>query len=279
MCIATTTDDAYLPGTLVLLSSFLRCNPLFRGDIVLIHDGLSEEGKARLEHFPNLRFHTIASAFKARLAPLSADPHLRRALPRFYSLEAFNLPGYDRILALDSDILCQGSVAELVEMDAALACCPDQSYFWKMSRDLQTYEPHPLTHAEGMGASRITFNAGMMMFSPRRLSPSTYSDLVDEVNSIKWSEIRTGHTDSVVLNRYFRDAWELAPEKFNYLISKGMGWYSRSRCSIDEAVFVHFLGRPKPWEVQRFGSVDALHPEQLKAFERWHSASKGDALY
>jgi lipopolysaccharide biosynthesis glycosyltransferase len=120
MCIATITDDGYLPGTLVLLSSFLRCNPLFRGDIVVIHDGLSEEGKARLEHFPNLRFHTIASAFKARLAPLSADPHLSRALPRFYSLEAFNLPGYDRILALDSDILCQGSVAELVEMDAAL---------------------------------------------------------------------------------------------------------------------------------------------------------------
>ena len=40
LCLATVTTEAFVPGTLVMLHSFLKVNPWFEGDLVIIHDGL-----------------------------------------------------------------------------------------------------------------------------------------------------------------------------------------------------------------------------------------------
>ena len=43
VCLATATTERFVPGTLVLIGSFLRRHPGFAGDIVVVHDsGLPE---------------------------------------------------------------------------------------------------------------------------------------------------------------------------------------------------------------------------------------------
>ena len=58
-CIATVTDANFLVGAEILFYSFLRNNPWFEGDIVVIHDGLTAGDKARLDPFPNVHFHEV----------------------------------------------------------------------------------------------------------------------------------------------------------------------------------------------------------------------------
>ena len=43
VCLATATTERFMPGTLVLIGSFLRRHPGFAGDVVVVHDdGLPE---------------------------------------------------------------------------------------------------------------------------------------------------------------------------------------------------------------------------------------------
>lgn len=271
-CVATVTDDAYLPGTLVLLSSFLRHNAWFHGHLVVIHDGLTEDSREQLARFPNLRFHPVGPALETRLAALAALPKVGRKLPHLFSLEAFNLPGYDWILALDSDILCLGNLEPLIEMDAPLVCCPDQSYFWEQVRDRRTYVPMARPAAVAADIRSITFNVGVMKIAPRRLSPSVFADLVNQVSPGTWADVRTGHTDSVLLNQHFRGAWTQAPDTFNYLISGGMALYTRGRAPLRDAVLLHFLGKPKPWQPEAAAAAHTMDPERRAAFALWDAA-------
>jgi lipopolysaccharide biosynthesis glycosyltransferase len=245
-CVATVTDAEFLPGTCVLLSSFLRHNPWFEGDIVVIQRSLPDDVRRALAGFPRVRWHDVGAPLLERVATVTAAyPALARKAPILYSLEAFNLPDYDRVLKLDSDILCMRSAAGIMETDDALLACPDQPHFRHQMRDRITYVPHRSLNADTAGFA--TFNAGMLLLSPGRLGPGVYDQLVDEVHPQTWSAVRTGHTDSIVLNRRFEHTWTPCPERYNYFISKDTVQYTRSRASLDDAVFAHFIGRQKPW--------------------------------
>jgi hypothetical protein len=245
------TDAEFLPGTCVLLSSFLRHNPWFDGDIVVIQRSLPDDARRTLAGFPRVRWHDVGTPLLERVATVTAAyPALARKAPIFYSLEAFNLPDYDRVLKLDSDILCMGSAAALMETDDVLLACPDQPHFRHQTRDRVTYVPTASPEAADnvpFAVRFATFNAGMLLLSPGRLGPGVYAGLLDEVHTDTWSAVRTGHTDSIVLNRRFERTWTHCPERYNYFISKDTVQYTRSRASLDDAVFVHFIGRHKPW--------------------------------
>jgi lipopolysaccharide biosynthesis glycosyltransferase len=268
-CLATVGDDAYLPGTVVLLSSFLRHNDWFDGDIVVIHgDGLTDAGRSRLVGFPNLRLHRVGGTLEARLASLAAEPRIGQKLTHLYSLEAFNLPDYDWILSLDSDIVCRGSVQDLIAIDAPLVCCPDQSFFWERRRNRRTYAP-----VRPGGAPDVipaAFNVGVMRIAPARLRACVYDDLLGQLHPATWADVQTGHSDSVLLNQYFEHAWTQAPEIFNYLVSAGAARYTRPRAALEDAVLVHYLGRPKPWEPA--AATEPMQPERRAAFSLWQAA-------
>lgn len=240
------TDAEFLPGTCVLLSSFLRHNPWFDGDIVVIQRGLPDDGRRMLARLPNVRWHDVGTPLLERVAVVTAAyPALMHKAPIFYSLEAFNLPDYERVFKLDSDILCMNSAADLLETGDMLLACPDQTHFRHQTRDRITYKPHASTTAE---AERFaTFNAGMLVLSPGKLGRGVYQLLLDELKPETWTAVRTGHTDSIVLNQRFEHVWTRCQERYNYFMSKHTVHYTRSRTSLRDAVFVHFVGGDKPW--------------------------------
>jgi lipopolysaccharide biosynthesis glycosyltransferase len=159
-----------------------------------------------------------------------------------------------------------------MEMEGSLLCCPDKSYLRDEVRDYKTYAPMVGVAGTSEKVLRATFNVGVMLISPGRLGPSTYADLVECVQPASWSEVSTGHTDSVLLNRRFRDTWTQVSERFNYLISKDRGSYTRASVGIDDAVLLHYLGRPKPWEPVAPDVFDTMDPERKTAFQLWRAA-------
>lgn len=274
-CIATVTDEAFLPGTIVLLSSFLRHNQWFTGDVVIIHDGLPAAARARLDRFPNVRFHAVGSPLKARLAALAAArPKLAMKLPNLSSLEAFSLPGYEWVLKLDSDVLCTGSAAGLIDIDGVLLGTPDQAYFRDQVRHRQTYVPQHKSLGAPDKVYAKTFNVGVFLFRPGQLGPHVYADLTDRIHPDTWSLVRTGHSDSVVLNERFRGDWTPLPEEYNYVISRDAARYTRPRIALSEAVFLHYVGRPKPWDAAARSAAPALDAERRLAFDLWDAARR-----
>jgi hypothetical protein len=264
------TDAGFLPGTIVLLSSFLRHNPWFTGDIVIIHDGLPEAARAWLHRFPNLRWHAVGNGLKDRLTALAAArPTLGVKLPNLCSLEAFNLPGYDWVLKLDSDVLCTGSAAGLAGIDGALLGSPDQAYFRDQVRHRQTYVPQHKSLGSPDTVYAMAFNAGVLFLRPGQLDSRVYADLTERIHPDTWSMVRTGHSDSIVLNEHFRGGWTPLPEKYNYVISRNAVRYTRPRSALGDAVFLHYIGRPKPWDAKAAGSVSTMDAERRFAFELW----------
>jgi lipopolysaccharide biosynthesis glycosyltransferase len=191
-----------------------------------------------------------------------------RKAHHFHSLEIFRLREFERVLFLDSDIVCTGDARALFEMEGSLLCSPDQAHFWGFARDLATYVPKVGAQSPPGTVFGRTFNTGVMRLAPALLDASAFDHLLDRIRTRDWSAIRTGHSVSVVLNDYFASAWTAVSERYNYLISKGMLRYCRPRVPVADAVFLHFLGRPKPWETGSSGAI--VNDTHRRALDAWN---------
>lgn len=234
----------------MLLASFLRHNPWFTGTLAVIHD--PREPLPRVPRLPNVHWHPVSDELTQCLA---ATEYTLLKAPRFHSLEIFNLRDFERVLYLDSDVVCTGDARGVFDTEGALVCSHDQAYFWNLSRNRETYETEASELAAPDTVFARTFNTGVMRLTPARLDDSTFADLLTRIATRDWGAIRTGHSVSVVLNDHFGGIWTSMSERYNYLISKGMLDYQRRRVPAADAVLLHFVGRPKPWEA---GSRDTI---------------------
>lgn len=276
ICVATVTTDSFVPGTLVTVGTFLKRHPGFAGDLVVIHDEL--DGKARdcLAAFPRLRFESVSSELRQRLALLvDAHPALAGRLPRFYSLEAFRLSGYRKVLFLDSDLLFRHPVAELFDRPDALLCCGDGPFYRGRVRDATTFrefDDPARRHTLGR-----TFNAGFLLIDTELLDGDTYADLLALVTVRNWQRVGTGHTDQILYNRYFAGQQTLVGATYNYLLAHARDIRARERLAADDAKVLHFNMRAKPWQVPSLAPWAAsakgvLLSAQVRRFNYWYEA-------
>ena len=69
VCLATVVTDSFVPGAVVMLGSFRAHHPGFAGDVVVLHDGLSEESRAVLSTVGGpVRFEPVRPALLERVA-------------------------------------------------------------------------------------------------------------------------------------------------------------------------------------------------------------------
>lgn len=265
----------------MLLDSFVRANPWFRGPVVLIHDGLPASARRQLAAVAPLdvQHRVVNPRLSARVHELAArQPSLRAKQRRFLSLEAFNLREHDTVLFVDSDVLCTGSVEALLAMDGALVCCADLVTRDGRARDATTFLPRPAAAADDDTVLRRCFNAGVMVIRPGQLPPDTFEHLLAELDPRAWDDVRSGHTDQLALNRHFRDRWTSAATRYNWLVSPAPARGEAEGRRLHEAdalpgdaVFVHLVGRPKPWErslmTRRRGA-------RAEACRRWDAAHR-----
>ena len=143
VCLATAVTDSFVPGAVVMLGSFRDPHPGFAGDVVVLHDGLSEAPRTVLAAVGGrVRFEPVRSALLDRVAGLAAAyPGRLHAPAMFNTLDAFRLDGYRKVLFCDSDVLFQGPVEELFDTGAALLCCGDRPCLLGRVRDAETLAP------------------------------------------------------------------------------------------------------------------------------------------
>ena len=299
VCLVTGTTDDFVPGTLAMLGTFLKHHPRFDGDVVVVHDGLSAASREALAPlFGRLRFEPVSPELEERLARLStAQPRLRKRLAHFYSLEAFRLHGYRKVLCCDGDLLFRGSIAELFDAGEALICCGDSPHLRGLPRDAVTFLP--VEEATGRAAGKAeadrshsglgarpgtaagerptigrTFNSGLLLIDEGLVREGCYAGLLAMVSGETWRHAGVRITDQLVLNRYFAGRQTLVSSTYNYLIPRAAVIRAREGIDLQSAKVLHFQASFKPWRPDAMlawagkEARDAMAP----GFKLWYDA-------
>jgi lipopolysaccharide biosynthesis glycosyltransferase len=103
----------FMPGAIVMLSSFHQHNPWYKGLTIILDHGLSSENRETLKK------HTIRCVFrKPQVENYPVFPRLtpKRLHSAYYKLDIFSWSEYDRIVFLDSDVLVLKDIRPLFTM-------------------------------------------------------------------------------------------------------------------------------------------------------------------
>ena len=249
ICLVTVATESFVLGACVLLGSFHKHHPGFAGDVVVIHDALSQSARETIRAvWGRVRFEPVSAALQERLARLRAEhPAFARGLGYLYSLEAFRLRGYRKVLFYDSDVLIRAPVDELFDADDELICCPDQVALAGGRRDARTFGPLPAAGSAGVTALHDTFNSGFLLFDGRLAEGNCHADMLAMVVPETWPGPEAPHRDQFLLNRYFAGRQTLASSTYNYLLASTAAIRTRERLAPEDAKALHFNQPVKPW--------------------------------
>lgn len=266
--LATVTTERFLPGTATMLQSFLRMSPSIPVDLVVFCNTLSPTIEAALAGFPRLRLLPISDALNQSATRLvEAVPRLTSRKARFYSLDAFGLDEYDRVLFCDSDVLFVNDVPELFQREDELSACGERTWYTDQTRDPQT---HRITGAKSaQDESPPVFNAGLLSIGKPLLNTTVKQRLLDEMAPELWQSGQANHTDQLILNRIFGDRIHMLPAKYNYLLLHHDAIFRKENTTVKQAKVIHFNGAVKPWETgaaMRKAAEDAVWRQ---AFAQW----------
>ena len=230
-----------------MLDSFRTQHPGFDGDVIVLHDGLTEESRTVLEVVaPPVRFEPVAPELLDRVAHLkTAYPNRPIVPPMFHALDAFRLDGYRKVLYYDSDMLFLAPVDELFDIDAALLCCGDRVFILNQQRDPDTNLP--MEGSSKRPALERPFNCGFMLIDGSCAGPRVYADLLALMAPEAWRGLRVRLTDQPIVNRYFAGRQTLASWTYNYFVPEAELVRQRIGLSAELAKALHFKGAVKPW--------------------------------
>ena len=282
ICLATTVNDSFVPGAVVMLGSFRAHHPGFEGDVVVLHDGLSEASRTVLAAVGGrVRFEPVRPALLERVARLAtAYPGRLHSLATFHTIDAFRLGGYRKVLFYDSDVLFQGPVGELFDTDAALLCCGDRYFAMDRGRDAETLLPIA-DPAAGAGRDRpvleLPFNCGFLLIDASCAGERVYADLLARMAPEAWRNAAFRLGDQGVLNRYFAGRQTLAGWTYNYLVPDAPDIRARTGLDAARAKVLHFKGPVKPWTTDAMlrwarGDDVPAHRPAGALFRRWYDA-------
>jgi lipopolysaccharide biosynthesis glycosyltransferase len=268
-------DSGFFHGLDVMLWSFLRHNPRFEGDILVLDGGLAGRHRKLLESrygarfvAPDPRVADAADSIAGR------NPAFAKKKKGFCGLQAYQPRDYDRVVWIDADILCAGDCRELFDTAAPLAACPDVQYYRRETRHPETFRQIPIAEEQpGEEWRRLCFNAGVVSVGREHLTGATYDAMLASVPSIPWEAMRHNTlTDQRIANEFFRGNYARLGAAYNF-----QPWQERliwldEQADIFDARLIHFSWTWKPWAVFRASDLARDAPCYLKHFELWHEA-------
>ena len=268
-CLLTISDDGFVAGTEMLIFSFLRNNPWFRGRILVLCDrSLSDASRTRLAALGAVEFISPGRDLEQRVAALAAAiPELRAAGPRFASLEAFGLDDFERVVYIDSDAFVTGDLSALFSNDQPLLACADGSHYDELLGDADAAR---IANQRRYGAAlRHCFNTGVLSIGAEMLDRALRDRLVADIDPATWADVETlGWTDQLILNRRFAGRAMLLDGRYNYMPVLEAKIRRAYRLHFHDARIVHMAGRYKPWE-PRPPALFEQAPSLAKFYELW----------
>jgi lipopolysaccharide biosynthesis glycosyltransferase len=247
-CLATVTTKTFITGTAALIHSFIEKNTWFDGDIVIIADvrKLEQYELDTLHAFKNIKIIDVNPELSENIKILEIEhTELSGKSAQFYSLEAFSLYDYEKVLFCDSDMLFLGSIEPLFTSDKALLCSGDGPHHQGLNRKKHSFNPCiPKSSDEEL---TNTFNAGFMLIDQSLISQTVYQSLVDMTAKEKWLDSTTPHTDQRILNHYFSGQQSIISPIYNYLLAHQNSIAKVHPLEFSDIKVLHFNGSSKPW--------------------------------
>ncbi len=269
-CLVTISDPAFSIGTQVMLYSFFKYNPGFDGDVVVVCDALPDAHRERILSVCDARFVSPdPRLLEAVLRLKGIESRLEGIYRRLFSLEAFRLADYERVVYLDSDIYCAGDLSRLFSEDEPLLACPDGfTYAEQIEARLEQRAERP-RERYGRDFSR-TFNAGVLSIGAPLLGEHTYMELLAWLEPGQWKTLGPGKfTDQMLLNVHFDGQFGALPAAYNYMIFLEAYQKLCEPVSFLDARVVHFAGALKPWFEYDTDLLAQRAPQFIKFFSAW----------
>lgn len=264
--ILVTLNENYIPYLNVMLTSLLKSNTDCFFDVYLLHasitDNAAESTKKILAQ--NGELHMV----KATDIGLSDAPTTARYPEEIYYriFAAKYLPeNLDRILYLDPDIIVNGSIKELYDInmdDYFFAAASHTGSFMRKLNELRL----------DMDEDAPYINSGVMLMNLKRLrEEQNYSDVFEFIEKRKLLLILP---DQDIISSLYGSKI-LALDSFKYNMTErlyrlhapfekelDLDWVRKN------SVIIHYCGKNKPWKNNYIGQLDVFYNETLPEIKR-----------
>lgn len=238
-------DKNFLFGCGVSIASILIANPTLNFIFHVFTDFFSDDDKQR--------FEALSEQYSTRVIIYIVDCEQLKSLPStknwsYATYFRFIIADYlsdklDKLLYLDADIACKGSVQELIDYKfseheiAAVVMEGNDDWWVKRAESLQT-----------PGLSSGYFNAGFLLINITLWSKNNISSKAIEMLKDKEVVQRITHLDQDVLNILLVENRRFVDKKFNTQFSINYELKTETVCPVNNnTVFIHYIGPTKPW--------------------------------
>ena len=241
--IAFVGTSNYLAHTGVTLTSVLETNPDMRFSFHLFVNGIEEEDKEKFQCLAEETGSGLAlyymndSVFDEMLLP----DGIASCFYRFVIPSVLREEGVERILCLDSDMMCQGSLRSFMDMDmdGKLAACVEDT------------NPEIAAKCRQRVGTKEYFNAGMLFID---IKPWTDAKIGEKAAVMAIDRVRSGAKytshDQDIFNILLVGKFKMVPKAYNYVYNLELrGLFKKQDPLIydPDAVIVHFAAYVKPW--------------------------------
>ena len=245
--IMTAADNKFAKGAAVLLFSLRKhMARLAEVDIKVIYNNLTEENKQLIKHAcPRVIFQKPADTeFCEGLTTLYGEDNQ----DTYLCFEAFRQHEYEKVICLDSDMMCIGDISPLLDYEQPMLAC--------LSKNKVNFDH--LEFRNGVDK----FNAGFFVINKQILQSShTYDDLTNMVRHGRSQGLGKSHpfNDQDVIKKYWRNKYVLAvPDGYNFRMWGGLSGnkqilkenerlISFFNKHIEDIKVIHYSGKRKPW--------------------------------
>ncbi len=202
----------------------------------IIESNISDETKNKLLSLKKIKNCEI------KFYRVENNKYYNPAYLRLYIVEIIN--NVDKILYLDSDIIVNGSLKELFNIDI-------KDYYALAVRDIYVdiYNEHK--ELIGIGKDATYFNSGMLMINndlcrKQNIKENFYTYFLENYNK---NREKLKYNDQCLINYVFRDKVKIIDKKWNFLPFRDHNIKSKHPTK-DDAVIIHFVEH-KPWKAQK----------------------------
>ncbi|EJD6539030.1 MULTISPECIES: glycosyltransferase [Providencia] len=242
--IAYGADEEFLFGTGVSIASILLKNNEIKCNFHIFTDNLSlEQNKLFSDLAEN--YGTNISVYRLNTAPLKNLPTNKLWSNAIYFrliIADFFFEKEDKVLYLDSDIICNGRLNELNELNLA-------SYAGAAitDRDSKLWEKR----AKELDCPKISggyFNSGVMLINIKKWHSDDITSKTIGLLSDKDAKSKFSYYDQDALNIALAGKVLFLDKKYNTQFSIN---YELKKNTINpvtqETIFIHYIGATKPW--------------------------------
>lgn len=246
--IAYGIDKNFLFGCGISIASILLNNQDKELTFHIFTDFITDED--------NQKFSLLAQQYRTRIVVYLVDCDKLKTLPstrnwtyatyfRFIIADYFTNKA-DRVLYLDADIACKGSVQELIDLTfsdaqiAAVVAEADNGWWAKRASSLGT-----------PGLIKGYFNAGFLLINIDQWAKNNISKKAIEMLRDPDVISKISHLDQDVLNMLLVGKAQFIDKKFNtqYSINYELKKETVINPVNESTVFIHYIGPTKPWHI------------------------------